>query len=169
MKIAVVGDFHCPERCPKLLLLEELKKEKPELIIGTGDYTTQEVIEKLSEIAEFKGVLGNVDSAEIDLPRHLLLEIEGMKIVVFHSKEIYPRGDIHAMYAKWKDENPDLVIFGHTHKPFFSFLGGVYFLNPGSFNGVISGEGERTLPSFAILDIKKEKLNVKFISKRAHR
>jgi len=27
---------------------------------------------------------------------------------------------------------PDLVVFGHTHQPFFQLIGGIYFANPGS-------------------------------------
>ncbi len=166
MRIAVVGDFHYPQRCSSLILLEELKKVEPELIIGTGDYTSQSVIKELEKLTEFKGVCGNVDDAEINLPPRLELEIKGWKIAVFHSNEIYPRGDPYGIYAFWKDKKPDIILFGHTHKPFFCFMGDCYLLNPGSFNGVISGEGVLPNPSFAVLEIEKESLNVTFISKR---
>ncbi len=162
MKIAVVGDFHYPDRCGKLILLDRLKKEKPDLIIGTGDYTDEKVIEVLESIADFKGVKGNVDY--LDLPKEIVTNIKGWKIAVFHSSEIYPRGDLHQIFFRWRKENPDVIIFGHTHIPHFSFMDGVYFLNPGSFNGIPSGEGLKTNPSFAVMKIGKRNIDVKFIS-----
>ncbi len=165
MLIAIVGDFHYPERSEKLELLEELEKISPDLVIGTGDYTIQKVIDKLEKIAKFNGVIGNVDSAEIDLPKKLLLELKGFRIAVFHSKEIYPRGDLHAIYAFWRKEKPDFIIFGHTHKPCFAFMQDCYLLNPGSFNGVISGDGSQAWPSFALLEFERKSFRVKFINK----
>ncbi len=171
MKICVVGDFHYPSRSDSLKLLKELEGENPELIIGTGDYTIREVIERLERIAKFTGVRGNVDSEEIELPDFLELEIKGWKIIVFHSNKIYPRGDVGKIYEKWRERKPDVIIFGHTHVPFFSSLccadaHPTYFLNPGSFNGVASGEHAKGMPSFAVLEVEENEISVKFINKR---
>ncbi len=165
MLIAIVGDFHYPERSSRLELWEELEKLAPDLIIGTGDYTVRKVVEKLEKIARFKGVRGNVDGAEIELPEKLLLELKGLRVAVFHSKEIHPRGDLHAIYAFWKEHAPDFVIFGHTHKPCFAFMQNCYLLNPGSFNGVVSGDGSQAYPSFALLELERKSFRVKFINK----
>ena len=165
MLIAIVGDFHYPERNKNLVLLEELEKTSPDLIIGTGDYTIRKVINVLEKISKFKGVCGNVDTAEIELPKTLLLNIKGFKIAVFHSKEIYPRGDLYGIYNFWKEENPDFIIFGHTHKPCFAFMENCYLINPGSFNGVISGDFSQAYPSFALLTLEKNYFRVNFISK----
>lgn len=165
MLVAILGDFHYPERSSRLELLEELEKANPDLIIGTGDYTVRKVIDKLEGVAKFKGVKGNVDSGEIDLPKTIFFELKGFKVAVFHSKEIYPRGDLHAIYSFWKEQNPDFIIFGHTHKPCFSFIHDCYLINPGSFNGVVSGDGSKAFPSFAILEIEKGDFKVNFINK----
>lgn len=165
MLIAIVGDFHYPERAQSLELLDELEKISPDSIIGTGDYTVEKVLDTLEKIAKFKGVKGNVDSLEIDLPKKLLLEVKGFKLAVFHSKEIHPRGDFHAIYAFWKAEKPDFIIFGHTHKPTFAFMQNCYLINPGSFNGVVSGDGSRAYPSFALLELRRKGFRVKFINK----
>ncbi len=167
MLICIAGDFHYPQRSEKLELLEELEKVSPDLILGTGDYTIRKVIDLLEKISKFKGVKGNVDSEEIELPKYLELELKGVKIVVFHSKEIYPRGDVYQIYTKWKEKKPDLIVYGHTHKPDFSFLNGTYLLNPGSFNGVESGDSSKAMPSFAVLEINKNSFEVKFINKRS--
>ncbi len=134
LKIAVVGDFHFPFRSKELILIDELEKEEPDLIIGTGDYSTEEVIERLREISQFVGVKGNTD--HLDLPESLLLKKKGFKIGVFHSSEIYPRGDLHQIYHRWIEKKPDIIIFGHTHIPLFTLMGKTYMINPGSFNGV---------------------------------
>ncbi len=165
MLVVIVGDFHYPERSSRLELLEELEKSSPDLIIGTGDYTVQKVIDKIERVAEFKGVRGNVDTEEIDLPKTLLFELKGFRIAVFHSKEIYPRGDLHGIYAFWKEQNPDFIIFGHTHKPCFAFIHDCYLINPGSFNGVISGDGSQAHPSFAMFEVRKNRFEVNFINK----
>lgn len=165
MLIVIVGDFHYPERSEKLELLEEVEKISPDLILGTGDYTIRKVIDRLEKIAKFKGVSGNVDSTEIDLPKKLLLELKGFKIAIFHSKEIYPRGDLHAIYNFWIKEKPDFIIFGHTHKPCFAFMQDCYLISPGSFNGVVSGDGSKAYPSFALLEIERKSFKVNFINK----
>ena len=160
MRVAFVSDFHYPGRCEKLILLEELQRENPDLIIGLGDYTEEVVIEALKSIAPFKGVKGNVDGSSVNLPNKLVITVDELKICAFHSSEIYPRGDVCRIYHFWKDEKPDIIAFGHTHRLYIGYVENVLLINPGSFNGVPSGEGTALPPSFVVLDTERSEIKV---------
>ncbi len=162
MKLGLIGDTHIPKRANKIPeeFLRWFEKERVDLIIHTGDINDPKVLEELKTITEVKAVQGNTDY--LDLPRELVLDIEGWKIFVFHSDEVYPRGDLDQIYEYAKAKNARIVIFGHTHLPLFTYYQGVYYVNPGTATGVASGEYPIVTKSVAILELKKDKINVKF-------
>jgi len=160
MKIVVISDIHYPGRCTNLDFLELIKKEKPNLIIGCGDYTNPEIIEKLKNISEFKGVSGNCDF--YGLPEELLLSIESHKIFVIHSHQ-FGRGNINELYSYAKVKyNPNIILFGHIHKPYLEYKDGIYILNPGSISGVISGSKEVVPKSYLVIYLSKNNLSFSF-------
>jgi len=162
MKIGLISDTHIPRRANKVLeeFLSWFNEEKVDLIIHCGDVTDLEVLKELESIAEVKVVKGNTDY--YDFPRELALEVEGWKIYVFHSSEIYPRGDLFKLYRTTLEKGCDILIYGHTHIPLFTQIDGKYFINPGSATGVWSGEIDNPPKSAAILELKQEKIEVKF-------
>ena len=54
---------------------------------------------------------------------------------------------------------PDVVVFGHTHKPFCETVNGILFLNPGS---VTRPRGQHP-PSLVRLTIESDELKPQFI------
>jgi len=161
MKIGIISDTHIPRRAKEIPkeFLKWFEKNKVDLILHAGDLNDPNILEILKEIAEVKAVRGNTDY--IDLPEELILEIEGKKILLFHSDNIYPRGDISKILKYAKEKKADIVIYGHTHLPFFTYINGIYLINPGSATGVRSGEIEESIKSVAILSLKN-KIKVKF-------
>jgi len=153
MRIGLIGDTHIPNRAKEIPkeFLDIFREEKVDLIIHTGDINDPEVLEELEKISEVKAVRGNTDY--LDLPDHLFLNIEGYRIFVFHSDEVYPRGDVEKILSIAKERNANIVIHGHTHLPRFLYERGVYIISPGSATGVRSGEIKETVKSIAILDI----------------
>jgi putative phosphoesterase len=65
------------------------------------------------------------------LPIKQVIEIEGVKIGISHG-EGSPHGIENRLLYTFEEDNVDIIIFGHTHKPFWGVIGGVHFLNPGS-------------------------------------
>lgn len=98
-----------------------------------GDIGNSHILESLSTIASVEGVYGNTDLYTVSsiLPSRLNLNLEGMSVFMKHDI-----GNIKIYNAKLrsihKELIPDIVVFGHTHKPQFEKIQRTYFINPGS-------------------------------------
>jgi len=161
MKIGLIGDTHIPNRAREIpnYFLEVFKNEKVDFILHLGDINEKYVLDELEKIAPVKAVMGNTDY--LDLPEYLVFEISKYKIFVFHSDNVYPRGDVKQILSIAKKVNANVVIHGHTHIPRFLYEEGVCIISPGSATGVRSGEIKETVKSIAILEIS-DSLKVKF-------
>ncbi|WP_026585239.1 metallophosphoesterase family protein [Bacillus sp. J33] len=159
MKIIILSDTHMPKKAKKLpnVLCTEL--DGSDLIIHAGDWQTLEVYQELKAYAPVEGVRGNTDSDEIcDLfGDKLLLEIKGYKIGVVHGHGKSRTTEKRSIEA-FEQEEPDAIIFGHSHIPLLRQFNGVTLFNPGS------PTDKRRQPeySFGILNIK-EKLDFRHI------
>jgi len=137
-KVIFLGDFHIPERISSFDFLDILEKEDPDLVIGTGDYTSQNVVDKIRENLRFKGISGNCDY-EVSLPEEMELNLFGMRFLVIHGHQ-FGRGNINALKNYGLQRKVDVLVFAHTHEPFFSW-NELYLVNPGSATGAYAGDG----------------------------
>jgi len=97
-------------------------------IIHGGDIGLPWLILQLEEIAPVTAVLGNND-ADIDYKESEMLTLGGRKFLILHEYDIdSPSDKIRKRIIR---ENPDVVIFGHTHKRFCQEMGKTLFFNPG--------------------------------------
>lgn len=107
--------------------------EEADLIVHAGDFATVSTLEMLRGFAQVHGVYGNVDEPELRrvLPRRLKVELLGRWLGVVH-------GDSSALptarraLAEFVDEDVDMIVFGHSHKPLARREGEVMLFNPGS-------------------------------------
>lgn len=98
-------------------------------ILHAGDVCGGGVIAELETIAPVTAVLGNCDHDPMLRPLEIV-EIADLKILIHH---IVPHGHPQAeIFASVRRIQPDIVLFGHTHKPFDSVIDSVRFINPGS-------------------------------------
>ena len=98
-------------------------------ILHAGDVGPVDIITELEAIAPVTAVRGNTDFA-IDLPETRLVEFGGNKFLIHHIVDFpVPAKTVRALLA---EEQPQVVIFGHTHMPCNERLDGVLYLNPGS-------------------------------------
>jgi putative phosphoesterase len=102
-------------------------------ILHAGDLGTEEVAIELEAISPLTAVSGNVD---VYLPAGRfpplnLFEAGGWHILVIHvgMSDGLPAPGLE---GPLREKNPDLVIFGHSHQPFFGQVGEYHFFNPGS-------------------------------------
>jgi len=104
--------------------------EGVDLILHAGDVGKASVIQQLEEIAPVLAVGGNNDSPGL-YPTELVERIAGRTILVRH---IF--GELHQIGKKEREEvehlGLDLVIFGHSHRPYQARLGRAILFNPGS-------------------------------------
>ncbi|MFC3040475.1 metallophosphoesterase family protein [Virgibacillus xinjiangensis] len=153
MKIVVIADTHMSEKGTWLPERLENELKTTDLIIHAGDWKALGVYHMLSGYAEVKGVYGNVDGEDIQevFPEKQLVELNGYKIGVVHGHGEKKTTDRRALEAFERDE-PDIIIFGHSHIPLLRYYKKKLLLNPGS------PTDKRTNPyySFAVLQLGRE-------------
>ncbi|PUU91346.1 MAG: phosphodiesterase [Halanaerobium sp.] len=132
MKIGVVSDTHLPNTGKDFPeeLIKELKKV--DLIIHAGDHCELRFLNKLKSIAEVKTVVGNRDSYQLQkkLKDKITFEAGGKKISVIHGHQFRGRNILQGLNYSFVDS--DIIVFGHTHRPFNERVSDKLFFNPGS-------------------------------------
>jgi len=123
MKIGVISDTH-----------GYLDPKIPELFAGVdhilhgGDIGLPWLILELEQIAPVTAVLGNNDVG-LDFRETELAELDGRKFLLHHIVD--PRKPADAIQRLIIREGPDVVVFGHTHKPYSETIGRTLYFNPG--------------------------------------
>ena len=97
-------------------------------ILHRGDIGLSWLILELEQIAPVTTVLGNTD-AGLPFKETELVLLAHRKILVHHIVDLRaPTAPIHRRIIR---ERPQVVVFGHTHKPFCQTLDGTLYFNPG--------------------------------------
>ncbi len=160
MKIGVMSDTHL--RSPDEVLeyiLDELLNDT-DMILHAGDIVGKPVLDYL----EARGVLavcGNMDDYEIagSAPSVRIVSAEGKRIGLIHgwgSKTgLEPR-----IVRRFEDPKPDVIVYGHSHEPFWDEVEGVWMFNPGSANPYT---GART-PTVGALLIRDDTIEGEFLT-----
>src|SRR5262245_51803024 len=128
-------------------------------IFHAGDIGKQDVIRRLRQLAPVTAVSGNVDGYEASgFPRRRILRRGGLRIALCHV--LYEKGKMTAEAASWLDrEQPDVCIFGHSHRPTLGRHGRTMLFNPGS-----AGPRRFALPrGIGILTVGRGKTTPKLI------
>lgn len=131
-------------------------------IIHAGDIGDRSVIRRLEAIAPVTAVSGNIDGYRRGRwPPERLVMLAGRRIAIRHV--IYEGGKITKEGQDFLDrEQPDICIFGHTHRPKIEWLGHLLLFNPGS-----AGPRRFHLPrSLGLLTVDVEKVAPKHIRLR---
>jgi len=97
-------------------------------------------------------VSGNNDYY-LDLPMEEFIEIEGYKILVVHGHYYYVNSGVDYLKDYARQQGVDIVMFGHTHVPYFEVDDDLTILNPGSLT-YPRQEGRK--PTFLIMEIDDE-------------
>jgi len=131
MKIGVLSDTHVPGAAPSLPpAVFELFKDV-DLILHAGDIVELSVLDELRAIAPVEAVAGNMDDAEVHrkLPSKKVLALGNYSIGLIHGKY---KIDLQREMIRKEFEDVDLIVYGHSHTPFWGKIDGVLYLNPGS-------------------------------------
>ena len=134
MRIGVISDTHIPDRAREIpkKVLDDFKNT--DLVLHAGDLISLEVLDVLKNICgEVKAVWGNMDPFEVrsKLPEKQIIPVQTIRIGLTHgygpsAKLIDLVKDI------FKNEHPQIIIFGHSHYPINEKRQDILFFNPGS-------------------------------------
>lgn len=123
MKIGVISDTH-----------NHFDPKIPGLFAGVdhilhgGDIGLPWVILELEQIAPVTAVLGNND-AGLSFKETEIIELGGRKFMVHHIVDVHRPSDV--VKRRLAREHPDVLVFGHSHKPFNEVIGKRLYFNPG--------------------------------------
>ena len=98
-------------------------------ILHGGDIGMPLILLELERIAPVTAVGGNTDDLGFGYQETALVTLAGRKFLVRHI--VKPQAPADSLRASLARERPDVVVFGHTHKPFCQNIGGSLFFNPG--------------------------------------
>jgi len=102
-------------------------------ILHAGDIGDLRVLQQLERIAPVTAVSGNVDEGSVPpgVDEEKILQLCGLRIFMIH---IFgnPQCLTRALQQKIDHVQPDVVVFGHSHRPSIEKHGKVLYFNPGS-------------------------------------
>ena len=135
MKIAVFSDTHGNTG----RMLETLRRVRPDRIFHLGDYErdTRPVKEEFPEIP-LDQVCGNCDVSST-LPLDRVVELGPVRALLTHGHcHGVDWGRLDSLVYAAQEQRCALALFGHTHVPENTEIGGVRLVNPGT-----AGSGRR--------------------------
>lgn len=137
MKVGLIADTHMPGSIERLWPQVTKAFADVDVILHAGDLHTLEVVDELCRLAPTYVAIGNGDVGIIDdrLQDTWLLDFDGVKVGMIHHfpsparkspEVIAKRVDRHF------DEQPDILVFGHTHFEGVYQVNDLLCVNPGS-------------------------------------
>jgi putative phosphoesterase len=149
--IGVISDTHVPDKARALnpRALEIFRDARVSAILHAGDISTPGVLQTLGEVAPVHAVKGNRDWVALShLPRKRTLTVGGVKIALAHGHgglwrylqtkyQFIWRGYdlgffLPPLLADFVHERPNVLVFGHTHRPANFWQGEMLIFNPGA-------------------------------------
>lgn len=121
MTIGLISDTHGVLRPEAVAALQGVDH-----ILHAGDVGNAHILPELEAIAPVTVVRGNIDKANFaaDFPYYEAIELGGFFFYMIH---ILDDMDIDPEGARM-----DVVVYGHSHKPYMGHKNGVLYINPGS-------------------------------------
>ncbi len=148
VKIGILSDTHlaCPTETFKKIA--EACFHDADMILHAGDLTDPAILSVFPG-KEVHAVHGNMCSAAAcqHLPTSKEIRVGGFTIGLVHRA-----GNTYDFEQRLIEIFPeaDCIVYGHTHRPVCHRLGGILYINPGSFTGTgYAGAGG----TFAILEV----------------
>lgn len=134
MKIGVIADSHA-------LRISELPSSvlevltRMDMVVHLGDFHSEDMVNDLKEITNFRGVAGNHDSRIPGLPEKDLVEVGDKCIGIVHGHGcFFPFGLKWGLLTQFEGRI-DAILYGHTHSARNIMENGILFFNPGSVAG----------------------------------
>ena len=152
MKLLVLSDSH-----GNLSHMEEaVLRVRPRMILHLGDcWRDGEKLRDLFPDIPFHQVPGNCDYRP-DEPAERLLFLEDKRVLMCHGHTYGVKQTLlNAGYAA-EEQNLDLFLFGHTHRPLVDMRGKTLFLNPGSI-------GDHFRPFYGVVTLENGRLDARTV------
>lgn len=152
MKVIVVSDSHGSKT--EIQELMSKYNGKVDGFIHCGD---SELSSNDPAMTGYLAVRGNCDM-DSAYPELLTEVFDNVKILATHGHLYNVKMTLMNLHYKAKENNADMVFFGHSHQLGAEVIDGVLFVNPGSIL-LPRGRSERT---YALIESRGKSITVKF-------
>ena len=140
MKILVFSDSHSrPER-----MFQVLDTISADLVFHLGDGQGDvDLLRARYPALPVLAVRGNCDSSFSGLRDWILTQECGKKFFLLHGHQLGVKTSLTRAVMAAREQEADVLLFGHTHEPLVDRCGDFYAMNPGSI-GLGSSRGKYT-------------------------
>lgn len=118
-------------------MMETIRFHKPDAVVHLGDYAEDShLIQKTFPDIPLYAVKGNNDSFSV-FPGKLFLKLCGKRLFLTHGHQYSVKNGYVSIIHTAMCAGADILLFGHTHIPYYAVRDGMHVINPGSigFNG----------------------------------
>lgn len=149
IRLGLIADTHYPTKLP-LLPYEAIEHAFRDVdgILHAGDIESQDVLDTLSGIAPTQAVRGEADG--LSLPEKRILRFGDVRVGLIHGNRhplvehyfrlkrqcghLYAGGQhlLNTLPQRFADDNVDVIVFGHLHRPICVEQDGIVLVNPGA-------------------------------------
>lgn len=141
MIIGVLSDTHLrsPESWLERIVSEVFSDT--DMILHAGDIVSYSVLERMEQHGVL-AVCGNMDDYEVAgaIPQTRTLRADGKRLILVHGWGSRV-GLESRLVRRFEGDAPDVIVYGHSHTPFWGEVNGVRLFNPGSANSRGRDEG----------------------------
>ena len=134
-RLLLVSDTHVPARARRVPDDVWRAVDAADVVVHAGDWVDVATLDAFEDrAAQLVGVFGNNDGPglRVRLPEVARVVVEGVRVAVVHETGA-AEGRSRRVDARFADDRPDLLVFGHSHIPWDALTpGGTRLLNPGS-------------------------------------
>ncbi len=165
MLIGLIADTHIPDVTKDLPSQVKEAFQGVDLILHAGDIYIPSVLDELEKIAPVLAASGDDDSGVTLEDKRVktkhILKLDGRTIWLVHERPYYLKFDWWKnKLATGEVENPDIVIFGHDHRPDIQHVNGILLVSSGSPTFL---EYRRGLGTVGLLKLSTDNVDVDII------
>ncbi len=152
MRILVLADSHGAVEN----MVRAVEKELPDEIFHLGDvWRDAEKLQRLFPDIPLFQVPGNCDYRP-DAPKELLVGVEELRVLLCHGHTYGVKSSLLAAGYAAEEQNLDVFLFGHTHRPLVDKRGKTLFVNPGAI-------GDYRSPTYAVLTAEGSRADARIV------
>ncbi len=131
MKILVLSDTH--GHINTLCKIVEKEKDCDSVIFLGDGLQDMHILQALLPNVKINKVCGNCDF-ENDAPKKIIMPIGKVRALITHGHLYHVKSGLEHIIADAKNENVNLVIFGHTHRALNAQIDNIHLFNPGTIS-----------------------------------
>lgn len=151
MKVLIVSDTHRKDDNLRKVI-EETEPFDMLIHLGDSEGSEDKIAGWLKKDCEFYMVSGNNDFFS-NLDREKEIKIGDYRTLLTHGHYYNVSLGVERLFQEAEERNLNLVMYGHTHRPFYEVHNGIIVINPGSLS-YPRQEGRK--PSYMLMELDEQ-------------